>query len=359
MRISRESKGALMNSNERPWVHKEILDEALKKYTVIELSRQWNCDKRTLHDWAKRHGISVHRTWPNKDIEYLKKHAATTSYTVIARRLKRSHHAVRMMAITLKLSIFDHIGDNIMLRDLALDLAVPPRRLYGHILQHHLPVHKLRTTKSGQWHCVLESEINAWLRDGHILRFNYDEIAPKYQKIYASVRPLWISQTELSAVDPWLGHYSLHGQRKRGTTHPRPLMVGQRCGGTHETYYLKSDLYAHYYLYADTIPRNIKCDWINAIRDAWQSVYIAAGDLYEIIPRATVHRYQQTKGFPLGYYRAYYDRQEVVAWLEEYGWHDRIKQIKADPVSYQELMEYWAAKRARHGINWESATSWQ
>lgn len=348
-----------MNSNERPWIHKDILTEALKKYTAVDLAAKWKCDKRTIHEWAKRHDIAIHRSWPNKDIEYLKKYASTVSYGIIAKRLRRSTHSVRLMALALNLSIFDHIGERQMLRDVSIGLDVSIQTLYTYVRRHNLPVHKLRTTLIGRWHYVIESEIDEWLREGHILRFNPAGLNARYKKIYDAIRPLWVSQTELTACDPWLGHYSLHGHRKRGGTPPRPFITGRKSHPTYETYYLKSDLHAHYYLYADTIPLNIKCDWIATLREAWQSVYIMAHDLYEIVPRATVHRYQHIKGFPIGYYRAYYDRQEVVAWMEAHGWHDRARLIKSDPVSYQELFDYRESKRKQNLRGWEHATTWQ
>jgi len=350
--------GLQQNANHRPWLIKETLEEGLKNRNPSQLAKYWKCDKRVIYKWAKHFGIQTNRSWPNGHIEYLKKHAMTMSYSQIAKRLKRSYYSVRCMALVLNISVFDHITSHVMLWDLAEELGVSLATLYTHIKRHGLPAQKLRSTKRGQWNTIDRKQFDEWLSDGHILRFDPKHMNETYKKMYAHIRDQWITQTELESIDPWLGHYSLHGQRKRGVP-PKPLLTGKKVDGTFTTYYKKTELFNHYFIYGDTIPAYIKCDWINAIRDSWQSIYIMAYDVYKIIPRATCHRYHSLKNFPSCYYRSYYDRGELVQWLEEYGWHDKAKLIKSDPVTYQEIMEYLATKRKRYTINWESATSWQ
>lgn len=338
----------------RPWMDKDQMTTELLKYTAVQLAKKWQCDKRTIHMWAKRHDIKLHKCWPICDLEYLKKHAHTMSYPRIAKKLKRSADSVRSMAISLGISIFDHQLEYTLLSDLAKEFGVEMFMMHHYAYRHKLPVHKLRSYKIGKLYHVHMTEVDEWLRAGHILRLNRAALSQRLKSMYDEVSQQYISQTELSAIDPWLGGYSIRCQRKRGPI-PKPLMIGSRSEGSYETYYRKDEVYAHYFTYGDTIPSNIHCEWIDAIRESWGSIYILASDVYKIIPRATAHQYHRQKNFPSCHYRAYYDRSELVAWLEAYGWRDKAKLIKSDPVTYQELIAYRASRRftGRYDTSWQ------
>lgn len=338
----------------RPWMDKEIMIAGLTKYTAVQLAKKWQCDKRTIHMWAKRHGIELHKCWPIGDLEYLKKNAMTMSYARIGKRLKRSHESVRNMAVSLGISIFDELMDYTLLSDVAVEFGVNISVVHHFMLRHKFPVHKLRSNRIGKLYHVIQSEVDEWLKQGHILRLTRDNLSPRLQSMWDNVRAQFISESELTAIDPWLGAYSLQMQKKRGTP-PKPLMIGKRGESTYETYYRKDAIYAHYFIYGDTIPIYIRCDWIDAIRESWNSVYISTYELYKIIPKATAHQYHRDKNFPSCHYRAYYDRAELVTWLEAYGWHDRAKLIKSDPVTYQELIAYRNSRRfmGRHDTSWQ------
>jgi hypothetical protein len=327
----------------KQWMDKELMVTALTKYTAVELAKKWKCDKRTIHMWAKRHGIALHKFWPVGDLEYLKKNAMHKSYTVIAKRLRRSADSVRNMAQSLGLSVFDHISDYTLLSDLSREFGVDMPIMHHFMMRHKLPVKKLRSHAKGSLHYIDVKEVDEWLRAGHILRLDRKNLSQRLQRMHDEVRAQYFSQSELTAIDPWLGGYSIRCQRKRGAI-PKPFMTGSRHS-SRESYYLKVDIYAHYFTYGDTIPANIHCDWIDAIRESWQSMYIYANDVYKIIPRSTCHQYHRIKNFPSCLYTSYYDRGELVEWLTDYGWHDKARLIKSDPITYQELLAYRSQPR--------------
>ena len=211
-----------------------------------------------------------------------------------------------------------------------------------------LPSVPMRYGLTNAWRALDMDAVLAWLERGHILRFDRTPMNHHMGKLYDTVRPRWITQAEMQAIDPWIGQVSFHSQRKRGSL-PKPMLVGIRRDLAHESYYYLPDVYQHYYTYGEAIPRGIKCDWLQDIRTAWESVYITTAEIQQYITRGMTYHYRRLHGFPRPHTRHAYLRSEVVDWCMAHGLPDIAHHIRREAVTYQELMGD-RARRMQTGV---------
>jgi hypothetical protein len=319
-------------------IDKDALERALDGNNTKVAARILGVSSASVRKYRDAYGLTVWRTWKRHEVEYLKKYAHTISFARIAKKLRKTPNTVRCMANRLGITI-DVRDMHTTIDELAEELGCSLRMIQSMMQRSDdpLPSLPMRYGLRGMWRAFDMDAVLAWLERGHILRFDRAPMNHRMGKLYDAVRPRWITQGEMQSIDPWIGQTSFHHQRKRGAT-PKPMLVGIRRDLAHESYYYLPDVYRHYYTYGETIPKSIKCDWLQDIREAWESVYIQGTEIEQYITRGMIGHYRQRKGFPRCHTRYAYLRSEVVDWCMANGLLDIAHRIKREAVTYQELM---------------------
>jgi hypothetical protein len=319
-------------------IDRDALEKALDGNDTKVAARILGVSESSVRKYRDEYGLTVWRTWKRHEVDYLKKYAYTISFARIAKKLRKTPNTVRCMAK--RLGIYIDVRDmHTTIDDLANELGCTVHAIREMMYRKSdpLPSLPMRYNLRDAWRAFDMDAVLAWLERGHILRFERAPMNHRMGRLYDAVRPRWITQSEMQAIDPWVGQESFHGQRKRGTL-PKPMLIGIRRDLAHESYYYLPDVYRHYYTYGETIPKHIRCDWLQDIREAWESVYIQGAEIEEHITRGMIAYYRRFKSFPRGHTRYAYLRSEIVDWCMVNGLSDVAHRIKRDAVTYQELM---------------------
>ena len=289
-----------------------------------------------------RKRIATH--WSIEDMHYVAKHYGQKPAKAIARRLKRSTHAVYQCAA--RMGVAQEVREDIE-RMMSDDDVAAMLGVSHHTVQTWWKAHGLPYEKRGKNYVTHEELVTAWLREGHVLRCTRDALAPYLQRVYDAVRREYYTKDEIIAMDvsvmtpknwPSIA-------RREGIASPRLLLVGRSGIGRGEgariertTYYRKEDVRAWAYRFGYLIPETVKHPDMADIVTAWLSKYVPCPELYEVIPQSSTHKFQQYAGFPKQIKRrAYYDRAEVVAWLRGRGMHAEARRIyRGAPLCYDE-----------------------
>ncbi len=345
-----------MVATHQPWTHRDTLAQAVETYhTDIKVARHFGTDSETIRRWRITHDLPVHvRGWTPRQIEYVRKYASTVTNRRMAKRTGKSVGSITYMARHLGERFHEYRQESVTSADIADELGVSDATVRYMVTRHGMPSTPVKCNGRHGYHTFDYDAVESWLREGHILRFNRERLGLHFRTIYDTIRPAWVDNEDLKAIDPWLGEPSFHLHRKRGPR-PVPFIIGQKTN--HTAYYRWTDVYAHYYRYGDCIPLNIKAPWLVAIREAWESCHIMAVDLYDYLPRSTIDHYRRTRGFPYVLYRTHYIRPDVVEWCEANGHEVLADKIRRKPVCYLEAVQDVLSTK-RYGIHAWMGVSW-
>lgn len=268
------------------------------------------------------------RHWSQDEVEYLRAYYGSKPMRSIARKLGRSHQAVRVHASKLGISAEhrDHVDAQTcdawgaVLGVWSGTITSWIRRGVLRLGEYDVPFN--RTT------VISEETMEAWLRQGGALRCKPTAQTPHYwATIIAETKALYMSNRQLARLGI---NVDIITNRLKGLGLRRLSTAAQGRG--HVVYYKKSEVYDTVYCIGHTVPRTVKDPYVKAVVMAWDSVYVAR---WELVKR---YKPRRRDGHPEPIIRGVYNRAEVVAWLKtRSGLAHHAQALRQDPVCYRDL----------------------
>jgi len=297
--------------------------------THIELAKRYKITSAAIKNLCAKHGIQIRvspfrRRWTEQEVEYLKANIGEKSLKQIAKHLKRTYHSVNgyVKAHGISDAWRERTSYLMTANEVAEMLGVQTDTVRQWAQNHGLP-YEIQL-KYGRY---LESEVIAWLRQGHALRLDRATAAPHIQRIYDAVRREYYTGAELYAMNiPALTPQRFAVVRCRGKgpdIDTTPIVVGNasnamlNCWRIH--YYRRDAVLAWAWHYGQTIYEEPRHPDIADVMTAWRTHYVTRYDLNEVIGEDALEYWYRRYDFPRAVRRGVYDRRAVVAWLKVRG----------------------------------------